>query len=57
MNSLEQFLKQLADREEEFGDLHIAQIIRNEILPNLHHYSPKQLANVFYDEYDKRRMG
>lgn len=56
MNSLEQFLKQVAHREEEFGDLHMAEFIRNEILSNIHHYSPKELANIFYDESDARRM-
>lgn len=56
MNSLEQFLKQVAHREEEFGDLAMYEFITNELLPNIHHHSPKELANLFYDFYDDRRM-
>lgn len=55
-NPLKLFLEQLADREEEFGDLSVTEYIKNELLPNINKMSNKELANKFFDYHDNRRI-
>lgn len=55
-NPLKLFLEQLADREEEFGDLGVTEYINNELLPNIDKMSSKELADKFFDYHDNRQM-
>jgi hypothetical protein len=57
MNDMKVFFLQIAEREEEFGDLAVYEFIMNEIMPNINSSTPKALADKFYNFYDKRRMG
>jgi hypothetical protein len=56
MDKLEIFLRHIADREEDFGDIGMYEFITNDLLPKLDQHGPKRIADMFYDYYDEARM-